>query len=129
MVTKGKPGFTSPPLKCAIAHSLEEHITKGPELLQGLCLGVGSLAVSYSRMANATLPSALQRFTSVFGMRTGGSTALLPPGKIFIDLSGTIRNSRRLARQGEVQDEPNNLGIADSFLPLQAPKTSWVLYG
>ena len=27
-------------------------------------------------MANATLPSALQRFTSVFGMGTGGSTAL-----------------------------------------------------
>ncbi len=39
-----------------------------------------SLAVSYSHMANATLPSALQRFTSVFGMDTGGSTALLPPG-------------------------------------------------
>ena len=56
-------------------------------------------------MANATLPSALQRFTSVFGMGTGGSTALLPPGKIF------------------------NLGIADSFSPLQASKTSWVLYG
>ena len=35
-------------------------------------------------MANATLPSALQRFTSVFGMGTGGSTALLPPGKILI---------------------------------------------
>ena len=31
-------------------------------------------------MANATLPSALQRFTSVFGMGTGGSIALLPPG-------------------------------------------------
>ena len=44
---------------------------------------IGCLAVSYSRMANATLPSALQRFTSVFGMDTGGSTALSPPGKIF----------------------------------------------
>jgi hypothetical protein len=41
---------------------------------------IGCLAVSYSHMANATLPSALQRFTSVFGMGTGGSTALLPPG-------------------------------------------------
>ncbi|MFB0725442.1 hypothetical protein ACEU6F_22260, partial [Aeromonas salmonicida] len=29
---------------------------------------VGCLAVSYSRMANATLPSALPRFTSEFGM-------------------------------------------------------------
>ena len=27
-----------------------------------------------------TLPSALQRFTSEFGMESGGSTALLPPG-------------------------------------------------
>ena len=35
-------------------------------------------------MANATLPSALQRFTSEFGMGSGGSTALLPPGKILI---------------------------------------------
>ena len=42
---------------------------------------IGCLAVSYSRMANATLPSALQRFTSEFGMGSGGSTALLPPGK------------------------------------------------
>ncbi len=32
-------------------------------------------------MANATLPSALQRFTSVFGMDTGGSTALSPSNK------------------------------------------------
>ena len=45
---------------------------------------IGCLAVSYSHMANATLPSALQRFTSVFGMGTGGSTALSPPGKIVI---------------------------------------------
>ena len=64
-------------------------------------------------MANATLPSALQRFTSVFGMDTGGSTALSPPGKFFTDLSGTNRNSRRLARQGEVQDEPTNLKKAE----------------
>ena len=35
-------------------------------------------------LANATLPSALQRFTSEFGMGSGGSTALLPPGKILI---------------------------------------------
>ncbi|MGS3179803.1 hypothetical protein ACB265_10260, partial [Aeromonas dhakensis] len=33
---------------------------------------IGCLAVSYSRMANATLPSALQRFTSEFGMGSGG---------------------------------------------------------
>ena len=32
-------------------------------------------------MANATLPSAQVRFTSEFGMGSGGSTPLLPPGK------------------------------------------------
>ena len=40
-----------------------------------------SLAVTYSHMANATLPSALVRFTSEFGMGSGGTTPLLPPGK------------------------------------------------
>ncbi len=55
---------------------------KKPARMSGL-LRVGCLAVSYSRMANATLPSALPRFTSEFGMGSGGSTALLPPGKIF----------------------------------------------
>jgi hypothetical protein len=30
-----------------------------------------------------TLPSALRRFTSEFGMGSGGTTALVPPGKFF----------------------------------------------
>uniref|UniRef100_UPI001C885F7A hypothetical protein n=1 Tax=Aeromonas enteropelogenes TaxID=29489 RepID=UPI001C885F7A len=44
---------------------------KKPRSVSGV-FGVGCLAVSYSRMANATLPSALQRFTSEFGMGSGG---------------------------------------------------------
>lgn len=32
---------------------------------------------------NPTLPSALRRFTSEFGMGSGGTTALMPPGKFF----------------------------------------------
>ena len=36
----------------------------------------GILAMTYSHIANATLPSAQQHFTSVFGMGTGGSIAL-----------------------------------------------------
>src|SRR6056297_3508655 len=40
------------------------------------------LAVTYSHTANAALPSALLRFTSEFGMGSGGSTVLLPPGKL-----------------------------------------------
>ena len=58
----------------------EFQATKNPALAGFLYLAIRSLAVSYSHMANATLPSALQRFTSVFGMGTGGSIALLPPG-------------------------------------------------
>ena len=39
--------------------------------------------MSYSRMVLATLPSALSCFTTVFGMGTGGSNSLWPPGKLF----------------------------------------------
>ena len=36
-----------------------------------------NLAMSYSHMGTPTLPSALLRFTSEFGMESGGATALL----------------------------------------------------
>ena len=39
--------------------------------------------ITYSHIANATLPSALLLFTSVFGMGTGGTTALWSPGEPF----------------------------------------------
>jgi len=39
-------------------------------------LGIKTLAMTYSHMANATLPSARMRFTSEFGMGSGGSTQL-----------------------------------------------------
>ena len=54
---------------------------KSPSLSTGAFSFIGSLAVYYSRMATATLPSSQLRFTSEFGMDSGGSTALLPPGK------------------------------------------------
>ena len=57
------------------------HKCKKPTLSSGLFDFIGSLAVYYSRMASATLPSSQLRFTSEFGMDSGGSTALLPPGK------------------------------------------------
>ncbi len=37
-----------------------------------------------TRMGDPTLPSALRRFTSEFGMGSGGTTALLPPGKFVL---------------------------------------------
>ena len=79
--------------------------------------------MSYSHMANATLPSALQRFTSVFGMGTGGSIALLPPG-IFGSL---ISNSL-----GLVSNKSWKAVTSRSFFVHQSNKrfkTTWVLYG
>ena len=44
-------------------------------------LAMRSLAVTYSSVAKATLPSALNVFTSEFGMGSGGSRSLWPPGE------------------------------------------------
>ena len=52
-----------------------------------------SLAMSYSHMGTPTLPSAQLRFTSEFGMGSGGTTALLSLNK-----KGTILESFSLAR-------------------------------
>ena len=38
--------------------------------------------MTYSHMGSPTLPSAMLRFTAEFGMGSGGSKALLPPGKL-----------------------------------------------
>jgi hypothetical protein len=40
------------------------------------------LAVTYSHTGTPALPSAMHRFTSEFDMGSGGSNALLPPGKL-----------------------------------------------
>ena len=54
--------------------------TMGSETKKDTGTGVffmnGILAMTYSHIANATLPSAQPHFTSVFGMGTGGSIAL-----------------------------------------------------
>ena len=41
----------------------------------------------------AVLPSGLQRFTSVFGMGTGGTTALLSPDLATLNLNGSEFNA------------------------------------
>ena len=41
-----------------------------------------ALGLTYSHMGSPTLPSALLRFTSEFGMGSGGSIALFSPGKL-----------------------------------------------
>ena len=52
--------------------------TKNPTLSNRVSL-IRSLAMSYFHMANATLSSALFRFTTEFGMGSGGSKTLLSP--------------------------------------------------
>lgn len=63
--------------------------------------------MTYSRVANTTLPSALNVFTSEFEMGSGGSRSLWPPGKpvdekreapLLSVQSGMIRRPARLAR-------------------------------
>ncbi len=54
---------------------------KPAALLQRVSL-IRSLAMSYFHMANATLSSALFRFTTEFGMESGGSKTLLSPSKM-----------------------------------------------
>lgn len=49
--------------------------------------------MSYFRMVNSTLSSALSSFTSEFGMGSGGSYSLLSPGKSL--LSVNLAPSRR----------------------------------
>ena len=84
---------------------------------------IGCLAVSYSRMANATLPSALPRFTSEFGMGSGGSTALWPPGKKLQSRKADVNNDVAywLITITEF--------LSSSFIRYKAQNTSWVLYG
>ncbi len=50
-----------------------------------------NLAVSYFRMGNPTLSSALSVFTTEFGMVSGGSHSLWPPGKPANNLEVVIK--------------------------------------
>ena len=43
------------------------------------------LAMTYSHMANATLPSARRGFTSEFGKGSGGSLLLWSPAQLFTE--------------------------------------------
>ena len=94
-----------------IIDKLVRHKRKNPSLLAGV-FAIGCLAVTYSRMAGATLPSAQLRFTSEFGMESGGSTTLLPPGK-------TVT----------IWDENFYCNLYITCWVSSAPSNSWGLYG
>ncbi len=54
---------------------------KGPVFRPGLSLLFDAWQFPTLAWGDPTLPSALRRFTSEFGMGSGGTTALQPPGK------------------------------------------------
>ena len=56
---------------------------KSPSLRTGFCL-FDAWQFPTLAWGDPTLPSALRRFTSEFGMGSGGTTALVPPGKFFV---------------------------------------------
>ena len=55
--------------------------TKGPVERLGLLFLFDVWQFPTLAWGDPTLPSALRRFTSEFGMGSGGTTALQPPGK------------------------------------------------
>ena len=68
-----------------------------------------------------TLPSALRRFTSEFGMWSGGTTALLPPGK-FCVLSCVFCADTALAAFAKVSHIPQYAPSFASFAALSQRK-------
>ena len=96
------------------------------------------MVISYSHIANATLPSALLRFTSVFGMGTGGAKALssphiLKPGNFLLSHSecyttiGTtsfhfcVRYGYRWV-QSAIFTKQSLLKIYQTYFPLSFPR-------
>ena len=66
----------APPSTPRTAQSLPITPKKKPPPISVRVFRMKPLAVTYSCMGNATLPSAQLRFTSEFGMGSGGTTAL-----------------------------------------------------
>ena len=77
-----------------------------------------------SRMGDPTLPSAMHHFTAEFGMESGGSNALMPPGKLFGRKQGTDPDfSRHL-----IKPIPRKIGVCPLFpLPCLVRCKAWVV--
>ncbi len=67
--------------------------------------------MTYFHMANATLSSALFRFTTEFGMGSGGSKTLLSPSKF-----GLIRSSEQINKSGNLISSYSLKLMAYSFV-------------
>ena len=68
---------------------------KKPPILTDRGFPIWRLAVTYSHTGTPALPSAIHRFTAEFGMGSGGSNALLPPGKPFETLASHRKQTHR----------------------------------
>lgn len=62
--------------------------------------------MTYSHMGKPTLPSALSRFTSEFGMESGGANSLLSPGNWLFAIS----------KPKTVRDKSNAKGLFNDFI-------------
>ncbi len=67
------------------AHRQTTDKTKGPVFRPGLSLLFDARQFPTLAWGDPTLPSALRRFTSEFGMGSGGTTALQPPANSVIN--------------------------------------------
>ncbi len=65
-------------------HPAETDKNKRPSLSTGPFILFDAWQFPTLAWGDPTLPSALRRFTSEFGMGSGGTTALRPPGKFFV---------------------------------------------
>ena len=68
-------------LSFRVASDLIAKKTKAPYFRTGLLSFFDAWQFPTLAWGDPTLPSALRRFTSEFGMGSGGTTALVPPGK------------------------------------------------
>ena len=74
------PVSAAPPGKMAVRLTAK-HKNKRPSLSTGPFVLFDAWQFPTLTWGDPTLPSALRRFTSEFGMGSGGTTALSPPGK------------------------------------------------
>ena len=82
------------------AHRQTTDKTKGPVFRLSLSLLFDAWQFPTLAWGDPTLPSALRRFTSEFGMGSGGTTALQPPGKFC--LSDRFSRSDVICNQAEI---------------------------
>ena len=89
--TEWREGYQTRP--CGAFCQSRWHKEKGlEEFLQGLCINPGNDLLSHQ--VSLTVPLALRGLTSVFGMGTGVTPALLPPGKSR-DWNSQVRSRNR----------------------------------